>query len=101
MSDNKAVKTALKAARENIDKKEWKVALGCCKKALNIDRTNYLALVFCGLCLTESNQPDQAIQAYKKAVEAQPAQLQGWQDPTCVQKRQTWKTGGSTSSVMI
>ena len=59
---NKSVKVALKEARELIEKKEFKAALRCCKKALNVEKDNYMALVFCGLCLSELDQPDQAVQ---------------------------------------
>ena len=58
----KTVKTALKEARELIEKKDFKSALRCCKKALNVEKDNYMALVFCGLCLSELDQPDQAVQ---------------------------------------
>ena len=59
---SKTVKTALKEAREFIEKQDFKAALRCCKKALNVDKDNYMALVFCGLSLCELDQPDQAIQ---------------------------------------
>ena len=32
------------------------------KKVLKKDKDNYMGLVFCGLCLSELEQPDQAIQ---------------------------------------
>ena len=60
--NNKTAKTALKEARELIEKKDYKAALRCCKKALNADKNNYMALVFCGLCLSELGQDDQAVQ---------------------------------------
>ena len=59
---SKTVKIALKEAREFIEKKDFKAALRCCKKALNVDKDNYMSLVFCGLCLCELEQLDQAIQ---------------------------------------
>lgn len=60
-NESKTVKEALKEARENIDKKDFKTALKCCKRALNVDKTNYMALVYCGLCLAEVDQPEQAL----------------------------------------
>ena len=60
-TESKTVKEALKEAKENIDKKDFKSALKCCKRALNVDKNNYMALVFCGLCLAEVDQPDQAL----------------------------------------
>jgi tetratricopeptide (TPR) repeat protein len=77
--ESKTVKQALKEARDLIAKKDHKSALRCCKRALNVDKTNYMALVFCGLCLSELDQPDQSLQAYKKATEASPEQLTAWQ----------------------
>ena len=60
--NSKTAKTALKEARELIEKKDYKAALRCCKKGLNADKNNYMALVFCGLCLSELGQEDQAVQ---------------------------------------
>ena len=58
----KEIKGLLKEAREQIKNKEYKSALKECKKVLNKDKSNYMALVFCGLCLSELDQPDQALQ---------------------------------------
>ena len=60
MSESKSLKTALKEARELIDKKEFKGALSACKRALNVDKENYLALVFIGLCCSELEQVERA-----------------------------------------
>ena len=78
-NESKTVKEALKQAKENIDKKDFKTAMKCCKRALNVDNSNYMALVFYGLCSTEVEQYDQGLQAYKKATEAKPNQLTAWQ----------------------
>ena len=59
---DKEVKAFLKEAREQIKNKDFKSALKECKKVLNKDKNNYMALVFCGLCLSELDQPDQALQ---------------------------------------
>ena len=59
---NKELKSILKEARELIKNKEYKSAAKECKKALNKDKNNYMALVMCGLCLSELDQPDQALQ---------------------------------------
>ena len=58
----KEIKTFLKDAREYIKVKEYKNALREIKKVLNKDKNNYMGLVFCGLCLSELDQPDQALQ---------------------------------------
>ena len=67
-TESKTVKEALKEAKENIDKKDFKSALKCCKRALNVDKNNYMALVFCGLCLAEVDQPDQALKVKDMAL---------------------------------
>lgn len=56
------IKACLKEARENIKNKDYKSALRECKKVLNKDKNNYMALVFCGVSLSELDQPDQALQ---------------------------------------
>ena len=58
----KEIKGLLKEAREQIKRKEYKSALKECKKVLNKDKNNYMALVFCGLCLSELDQPEPALQ---------------------------------------
>ena len=59
---DKEIKSLLKEARDQIKSKENKSALKECKKVLNKDKSNYMALVFCGVCLSELDQPDQALQ---------------------------------------
>jgi len=76
---DKEVKLFLKEAREQIKNKEFKNALKECKKVLNKDKSNYMALVFCGLSLSELEQPDQALQAYKRAIDSNPEQVVGWE----------------------
>eukprot|EP00092_Neocalanus_flemingeri_P033930 GFUD01036895.1.p1 GENE.GFUD01036895.1~~GFUD01036895.1.p1 ORF type:complete len:1307 (+),score=422.74 GFUD01036895.1:54-3974(+) len=76
---DKDIKVFLKEAREQIKNKEFKNALKECKKVLNKDKNNYMALVFCGLSLSELDQPEQAVQAYKRAVEFTPEQVVGWE----------------------
>ena len=56
------IKACLKEAREHIKNKDYKSALRECKKVLNKDKSNYMALVFCGVSLSELDQPDQALQ---------------------------------------
>ena len=59
---DKDVKACLKEAREQIKNKDFKSALKECKKVLNKDKNNYMALVFCGLCLSELDQAVQSLQ---------------------------------------
>ena len=61
-NESKTIKEALKEARDHIDKKDFRSGLKCCKRALNVDKTNYMALIFYGLCSTELEQYDQAQQ---------------------------------------
>ena len=61
-NESKTIKEALKEARDHIDKKDFKSGLKCCKRALNVDKSNYMALVFYGLCSAEVEQFDQAQQ---------------------------------------
>ena len=58
----KEIKSLLKEAREQIKNKEYKSALKDCKRVLNKDKNNYMALVFCGVCLSELDQAEQALQ---------------------------------------
>jgi len=46
---------------------------------LKLDKTNYNALVFIGVCAKEMDQPDQAQAAYKRAIDADENQLLAWQ----------------------
>ena len=62
---DKEIKAFLKEAREQIKNKEFKNALKECKKVLNKDKNNYMALVFCGLSLSELDQIDQALQVHE------------------------------------
>ena len=76
---DKELKAFLKEAKEQIKAKEFKSALKEVKKVLNKDKNNYMGLVFCGLCLSELDQPDQALQAYRKATESNPDQPTAWE----------------------
>ncbi|XP_069137889.1 tetratricopeptide repeat protein 37-like isoform X1 [Argopecten irradians] len=77
--DPKEVKTTLKNAREAIRNKEFKEALKHCKSVLAWDKNNYNALVFVGVAAEGLDQVDQAVKAYKRAVEASPDQALAWQ----------------------
>lgn len=43
------------------------------------DRTNYLALVIFGAALQESTAKDEAVDAYRKAIDLSPNQILAWQ----------------------
>ena len=55
-----AAKAALKEAKDLIGQKDFRGALKCCKRALNVDKDNYYGWVFIGLCLSELEQKDKA-----------------------------------------
>ncbi len=59
-SNSKAVKSALKEAREKINSGDHRAALKCVNRALNVDADNYLGLVFAGVCHVETGQLRQA-----------------------------------------
>lgn len=46
---------------------------------LEADGTNYLALVIFGAALQESNSKDEAVSAYRKAIDLSPDQILAWQ----------------------
>jgi len=85
-------KAILKEAREFIKAKDFKAALKEVKKVLNKDKNNYMGLVFCGLCLSELDQPDQAIQAYKRATDSAPDQATAWEGLTKLYDKYSEKT---------
>jgi len=60
MGDSKAVKIALKEARERLDGGDAAGALKCCKRALTVDAQHYLANVFAGKCHDEIGNADKA-----------------------------------------
>ena len=49
------------------------------QNVLKIEKDNYNALVFIGVCTAELEQFDRARQAYKKAIEQNEEQLLAWQ----------------------
>ncbi|XP_065060206.1 superkiller complex protein 3-like isoform X2 [Rhopilema esculentum] len=76
---SKEITAELKAAKEEIKKKEYKEALKHCKNVLKIDKSNYHALVFIGLCAKEMEQFEQSRAAYQKAIDQNVEQLLAWQ----------------------
>ncbi|XP_060062752.1 tetratricopeptide repeat protein 37-like [Ylistrum balloti] len=77
--DPKEVKATLKNARESIRNKEFKEALKHCKSVLACDKNNYNALVFVGVAAEGLDQIEQAVKAYKRAIESSPGQPLAWQ----------------------
>uniref|UniRef100_A0A1B6DWI4 Tetratricopeptide repeat protein 37 n=1 Tax=Clastoptera arizonana TaxID=38151 RepID=A0A1B6DWI4_9HEMI len=69
----------LKQCKEAIKNKDYPIALKSCKEVLKIDRKNYMALVFLGAVLQETDKKDQAGNAFLKAIEVSPNEMLAWQ----------------------
>ncbi|XP_033634939.1 tetratricopeptide repeat protein 37-like [Asterias rubens] len=76
---SKEVKQTLRNARDAIKAKDYKEALEHCESVLKLDKNNYNALVFVGVAAAESDQPDKALAAYRKAIKLDSQQLLAWQ----------------------
>lgn len=50
---------------------------------MKADRNNYLALVIYGAAVQETDQKDEALKAFKKAIELSPDQLLAWRGLGC------------------
>ncbi|XP_065220863.1 tetratricopeptide repeat protein 37 [Planococcus citri] len=77
--DAKSIKSHLKEAKEAIKNKDIEKALKLCKAVLKADRGNYLAFVIFGAALQESENKNDAVNAFKKAIEISPQQILAWQ----------------------
>ncbi|KAL5004759.1 hypothetical protein ScPMuIL_018215 [Solemya velum] len=77
--DPKDLKNCLKNARDAIGKKDFKEALKQCKLVLTQEKNNYNALVFVGVAAEGLEQTDQALKAYKRAIESIPDKVLAWQ----------------------
>ncbi|KAG1676497.1 Tetratricopeptide repeat protein 37 [Nymphon striatum] len=77
--DAKEIKNNLKLAKEAIKSKDYKVTLRHCKDVLKLDKDNYTALVFIGIAAQELDQHDQAVLAFRRAINNSPEQVLAWQ----------------------
>ncbi|XP_052801085.1 tetratricopeptide repeat protein 37-like [Mya arenaria] len=77
--DAKEVKSALKKAREAIRQKEYNEALGVCKDIIASDGSNYMAFVLTAVAAEGLSQNDQALGAYRRAVQIDDTQILAWQ----------------------
>lgn len=91
MEGSKGAKAALKEARHAIDQKDYKAALKACKKALTMDRDNYLALVFSGLCLFELGKVNDAIKVKDLDADRNDS-LSFLSTPTCFSRVISWQS---------
>ncbi|KAL4253450.1 hypothetical protein ABKN59_002079 [Abortiporus biennis] len=73
------VKGKLKAARDALGKKDYASAKDAAEGVLEYEPDNYNANVFLGLALFELGEFDKSEQVYRKAIDANPEQLQAWQ----------------------
>eukprot|EP00124_Ichthyophonus_hoferi_P002996 Ihof_evm2s233 gene=Ihof_evmTU2s233 len=69
-----SVKSELKAAREALKEKDYKGTLKHCKAVITLDKKNYNAYVFVGAAAEGLENPSQAEQAYRKAIDIEPNQ---------------------------
>ena len=58
----------------------------CLQSVLKLDKNNYNALVFVGVAAAESDQPDKALAAYRKAIKLDSQQLLAWQVTKLMQR---------------
>ncbi|KAG5897490.1 hypothetical protein JTB14_031114 [Gonioctena quinquepunctata] len=74
----KDIKALLKECREAIKIKNYDLSQKLAKSILREDRSNYMAFVFLGLSLQEVGPSDQAVKAFRKAIELTPQNLLAW-----------------------
>ncbi|RKO86174.1 hypothetical protein BDK51DRAFT_1701, partial [Blyttiomyces helicus] len=65
-------KALLKAARDDIAKKDYPAARQKCQDILDLDPTNYHALVYLGVAEEKEGRDAESEAAYRKAVAANP-----------------------------
>ncbi|KAG8887667.1 hypothetical protein FRB98_009229 [Tulasnella sp. 332] len=73
------VKTKLRAAREAIGKKDYRVAEESAQQVLSFEPDNYNANVFLGVASLELGKMEESEQAYRKATTLNPDQFLAWQ----------------------
>lgn len=76
---SKEIRSALKAAKTAIQSKDYATALLHCENILSKDPENYNALVFAGLCCSETSRAEDARDRYRIAIKCQPEQILGYQ----------------------
>lgn len=77
--DPKQLKERLKSARDFVKNKQFAEALEVCEEILRHDQKNYNALVFRGAALVGLQQIVEALDSYRQATQADPAQILAWQ----------------------
>ncbi|RZF45634.1 hypothetical protein LSTR_LSTR010585 [Laodelphax striatellus] len=75
----KDLKNILKEAKVAFGNREFDRSIQLCKDVLKADRDNYLALVFLGAAMQETDQILHAPKAFQKAVILKPNQILAWQ----------------------
>ena len=67
-----------KEARSALDEKDFDRAVSVCDYGLEVDKNDYLLLVFRGLAMKNMGNYKQAIESYERATKASPEQLLAW-----------------------
>ena len=67
-----------KEARSALDDKDFDRALSICEYGLEVDRNDYLLLVFRGVALKNLGEFKKAIESYERATKVEPKQLLAW-----------------------
>lgn len=76
---SKEIKSLLKEAKDATVSKDYEKAIDLCKEVLKTDRDNYMALVFMGAAMQETDKKEQAPKAFKKAAALLPVHILAWQ----------------------
>lgn len=67
-SSGSGVAASLRAAKEALDKKDFKETLRLCKEVISKDKANFNAYLLAGLAFHKLDQDENSEQAYRKAI---------------------------------
>ncbi|XP_045477416.1 tetratricopeptide repeat protein 37 [Harmonia axyridis] len=72
------IKSHLKEAREAIKNRDFRKSIKLCRDVLDEDKDNYIALVFLGLSIQETDPSEESEKAFRRAIEINPENLLAW-----------------------
>ncbi|ODM98483.1 Tetratricopeptide repeat protein 37 [Orchesella cincta] len=90
--DAKEIKQLLKEAKENLKKDDYMGAAKACKTVLKKEPENFQANLLLGTSFREQGKYQQALEAYKKAIQSDQTQVYGWQGVISVYEKQNIKS---------
>ncbi|CAL8143002.1 unnamed protein product [Orchesella dallaii] len=90
--DAKEIKQLLKEAKENLKKDDYMGAAKACKTVLKKEPENFQANLLLGTSFREQGKYQQALEAYKKSIQADGSQVYGWQGVISVYEKQNIKS---------